>query len=555
LGVLDNANLFVINPNGIVFGPNAILDVQGSFVATTANAVEFGNQGIFSASAPEPPQLLSVNPSAFLFNQIPPGAITHQSVAGLQVPEGKSLILLGGNVNLDGGVLRAPGGRVELAGLAGSGRVAINQDSNNLSLIFPDGGVRADISLTNQASVEASGDPGGDIQVQGRRVTLTEGSRIRTVTRGAASGGSLAVNASETVELTGTSADGQQSGLFTTTESTGDAGDLKVNTGQLIVSDGARVSASTSGQGRGGTVDVTALESIELSGTANGQQSGLFADTNNAGDAGNLIIGYTGQLIVSDGALITSRSTGTGRAGNIDITVGDTLEANNGTLGTSAQNSAGGAIKVKAGDIRLFGNSNIISNVASGADNGGDINLTADSILAFDDSDILAFAQGGTGGNITLDTPAFFGENYRPELSNTDPVDTLNKNNRVDINASGAVDGVITLPDTSFIEDSLTELPDNQIDTDSLLANSCIVRRNQPTRGSFIITGTGALPERPGDPQMSTFPTVDIETPTTDSTPSNTNPNRPWQKGDPIVEPQGVYRLPNGKLVMSRECS
>jgi filamentous hemagglutinin family protein len=555
LGVLGKAkaNLFVINPNGIVFGPNASLDVQGSFVATTASAVGFGNQGIFSASAPEPPQLLNVNPSAFLFNQIPPGAITHQSVAGLQVPEGKSLILLGGNVNLDGGVLRSPGGRVELAGLAESGRVGINQDSNNLSLIFPLGGVGADISLSDRAVVEAS--DGGDIQVQGRRVTLTEGSRIQTVTRGAASGGSLAVNASETVELRGTSADGQQSGLFTTTESTGDAGDLKVNTGQLIVSDGARVSASTSGQGRGGTVDVTALESIELSGTANGQQSGLFADTNNAGDAGNLIIGYTGQLIVSDGALITSRSTGTGRAGNIDITVGDTLEANNGTLGTSAQNSAGGAIKVKAGDIRLFGNSNIISNVASGADNGGDINLTADSILAFDDSDILAFAQGGTGGNITLDTPAFFGENYRPELSKTDPVDTLDKNNRVDINASGAVDGVITLPDTTFIENSLTELPDNQIDTDSLLANSCIVRRNQPTRGSFIITGTGALPERPGDAQMSTFPTVDIETLPSDGTPSNTNPNRPWQKGDPIIEPQGIYRLPNGKLVMSRECS
>jgi large exoprotein involved in heme utilization and adhesion len=54
---------------------------------------------------------------------------------------------------------------------------------------------------------------------------------------------------------------------------------------------------------------------------------------------------------------------------------------------------------------------------------------------------------------------------------------------------------------------------------------------------------------------MSSFPTVDIETLPSDSTPTNTNPNRPWQKGDPIVEPQGVYRLPNGKLVMSRECS
>ena len=359
MGVVGNANLFLINPNGIVFGPNASLDVQGSFVATTANAVEFGSCGIFSASAPGSPQLLDVNPSAFLFNQIPPGAITHQSVAGLQVPQGQNLILLGGNVNLDGGVLQAPSGRVELAGLAESGRVGINEESNNLSLIFPDGGVRADISLSNQALVEAS----GDIQVQGKRVTLTERSRIKTVTQGAA--------------------------------------------------------------------------------------------------------------------------------------------------------------------------------------NAGNIN----------DSDILAFADDGKGGDITLNTPAFFGENYRPELSNTDPADTFDKNNRVDLNATGAIDGTITTPDTTFIQNSLTELPENQIDTDSLLATSCIARRNQPTWGSFIVTGTGGLPERPGDAQMSSFPTVDVETLPSDSTPSTPNSHRPWQKGDPIVEPQGVYRLPNGQLVLSRECS
>jgi large exoprotein involved in heme utilization and adhesion len=194
----------------------------------------------------------------------------------------------------------------------------------------------------------------------------------------------------------------------------------------------------------------------------------------------------------------------------------------------------------------LFGDSDIISNVASGADNGGNINLTADSILAFDDSDILAFARDGRGGDIILNTRVFFGENYRPAPKGTDP-NTLENNNQVDVNASGAVNGVITTPDVSFIQNSLTELPENQIDTDSLLANSCIVRRNQPPQGSFTITGTGGFPQRPGDAQMSTFPTVDIETLPNDSTPTNTNPNRPWQKGDPIVEPQGVYRLPNGK--------
>ncbi len=119
-------------------------------------------------------------------------------------------------------------------------------------------------------------------------------------------------------------------------------------------------------------------------------------------------------------------------------------------------------------------------------------------------------------------------------------------NNQVDINATGAVSGIIFIPDVSFIQ--------NQINTDSILANSCIVRRNQRARGSFTVTGTGGLPQRPGDAQTSSFPTVDVETLPRDGT-TNTKPNRAWQNGDPIIEPQGVYRLPNGKLVLSQECS
>ncbi|MFP5269909.1 filamentous hemagglutinin N-terminal domain-containing protein [Coleofasciculus sp.] len=101
LGVNGGANLFFINPNGIIFGDNAFLDVQGSFVATTANGIQFGEQGFFSTTQSEVPSpLLTVNPSAFLFNQITPGRIETRSitpegfdpfgfpVSGLRVPNG-----------------------------------------------------------------------------------------------------------------------------------------------------------------------------------------------------------------------------------------------------------------------------------------------------------------------------------------------------------------------------------------------------------------------------------------------------------------------------------
>jgi large exoprotein involved in heme utilization and adhesion len=352
-------------------------------------------------------------------------------------------------------------------------------------------------------------------------VNLQNGAQISASTSGSGQGGSLSVKAPQAVTINGNGK------LSVEASGAGAGGNLTIETQRLTIQDEAQISASTSSpdsSGIGGNLTVTATQSLDLN------QASLLARSTaptQGADAGNITIN-TGQLTVHDGAIATS----------------------------SEQSSAGG-ITITASNIRLFGNSDITSRVNEGAGGSGDIDLKAGSILAFDDSDILAYAENGRGGDITLNTPAFFGENYRPAPRNTDP-DTLDNNTQVDVNADAAAaanSGTITQPDTSFIQNSLTELPENQIDIDSLLANSCIVRRNQPTRGSFTITGSGGLPQRPGDAQMSTFPTVDIETLPTDSTPSTTNPNRPWQKGDPIVEPQGVYRLPNGKLVMSRECS
>ncbi|MHC5779604.1 two-partner secretion domain-containing protein [Nostoc sp.] len=347
-------------------------------------------------------------------------------------------------------------------------------------------------------------------------LTLAPQSRVSASTTGSGKGGNLIVTAPEAVTISGP-------GLLTV-ETTGDAaaGNLTIDTQRLTISDGATVSASTSSpnpHGVGGNITVNAAQSLDL----------------------------------SNGASLLAQSNAAASAGKITINTPN-LTARNGTIATSSNESSGGGITITADKIHLFGNSDITTYVNQGAGEGGKIYLKAGSIIAFDDSDILAFARDGKGGDITLDTRAFFGEKYSPTSSRNDPLNTLNGNNRVDVNATGTINGVITLPDVSFIQNSLTELPENQINTDSLLANSCIVRRNQPTRGSFTITGTGGLPQRPGDAQMSSFPTVDVKTLPSDSTLSNTNPNPSWQKSDPIIEPQGVYRLPNGKLVLSREC-
>lgn len=139
------ANLFLLNPSGIIFGANARLDVEGSFVATTATAIQFGNQGFFSASVTDSPALLTVNPSAFLFNQIAAAPIVNRSTTplaeprrkGLQVPDGKSLLLLGGEINFAGGGVNAVGGQVDLGAVADQGKVDLAFNDNNLRLNFP----------------------------------------------------------------------------------------------------------------------------------------------------------------------------------------------------------------------------------------------------------------------------------------------------------------------------------------------------------------------------------------------------------------------------------
>ena len=489
----------------------------------------------------------------------------------------------GGSIDINTDTMSVSGGATIVANTSGQGNAGdvTIRATDAVSLRGSSTGIGS------QVLAGAVGD-GGSIDITTGTMSVSSEATLVANTSGQGNAGDVTIRATDIVSLDGVGTGTQVTGIGSQVlaDGVGNGGNIQITAGSLAVTNGARLIASTSGQGNGGDVNILVRNAVSFVGVgSNGKSSGVFSSVEAGGmgeggdinvttntlsvangavldaqtqtnfKAGDIIVNATQSVNLNQASLLaqsTDKSPSGGNAGEIRINTGN-LTATNGTLATSTTQSAGGVITITAGDIRLFGDSDIRSNVAFGADNGGNINLTADSILAFDDSDILAFARDGRGGDITLNTPAFFGENYRPAPKGTDP-DTLENNNQVDVNASGAVNGVIIKPDVSFIQNSLTELPENQIDTDSLLANSCIVRRNQPTRGSFTIIGTGGFPQRPGDAQMSSFPTVDIETLPSDGTPTNINPNRPWQKGDPIVEPQGVYRLPNGKVVLSREC-
>ena len=313
----------------------------------------------------------------------------------------------------------------------------------------------------------------------------------------------------------------------------GDAGNVIINADAAVTLSNGLISAAVgeTANGEGGDIIIRA-EDLTLS-----DRSSISAESN------RLLAEAEGDRLQA-----TANNTLRGDAGNIRIVVEDSLVIDNSDITTQSAAFAGGEITIRAGNIRMLGDGDIQTNVQSGTAGGGNITLTADSILAFDDSDILAFAADGRGGNITLDTNAFFGENFDLTSLDADP-STLDGNDRVDINASGAVAGAVTLPDISFIQNSLNDLPETLIDTETLIANSCVVR-NEDGSSSFIITGSGGLPSRPGDAAPSPYPTGDVQTVPSDSSQSDSD----WQMGDPIIEPQGVYQLPNGELVLGHEC-
>ena len=85
---IPNASFFLINPNGVVFGPDAALDVKGSFAVTTAGEVKLGSAGTINASHPSASVLNTAAPNAFGFLSASPAALLPEAGADGKVGAG-----------------------------------------------------------------------------------------------------------------------------------------------------------------------------------------------------------------------------------------------------------------------------------------------------------------------------------------------------------------------------------------------------------------------------------------------------------------------------------
>ena len=127
----SDANLFLINPAGILFGENAQLNVSSSFTATTADQIFFSD-AVLDALAGGNYAALVGNPDRLGFSAATAGSIIN--LGNLTVSEGNSLALIGGGTVVNEGNLSAPGGSVTLAAIPGTSRIGINQSGSLLNL-------------------------------------------------------------------------------------------------------------------------------------------------------------------------------------------------------------------------------------------------------------------------------------------------------------------------------------------------------------------------------------------------------------------------------------
>jgi filamentous hemagglutinin family protein len=446
------ANLFLLNPNGIIFGPNAQLDIGGSFLASTASSLNFADGTQFSATAPQTTPLLTVSVPLGLQFGGTGGSIRNQSQAtnssaypgGLQVQPGKTLALVGGNVSLDGGRLLAPGGAVELGGVAGAGTVVLRVDRNNLGLSFPDGVERADVSLTNEAGVVVTTGGGGSIAINARNIDVLKSRLLAGIESGLGSVdsqvGNITLNATDAIRV------GQLSRIQNAIgpDATGTNGDINIMARSLSVTNFAALVASTFGQGDAGNININARDTVSFDDSS--RVNSLSVSFEFMGNGGDINI-QTGSLFVTNGASLNSGSLD-GDAGNININARDIVSFDGGksfysnaevSLAPPITSSGarglplvpplspevefffpsrastyilgkgkGGNIKITTGSLSLTDGAGLDAS-KSGSGAAGNIEVSANSIRLDNQATLAAELSGsetttGQGGNIILDS-------------------------------------------------------------------------------------------------------------------------------------------------------
>jgi len=433
---ISGANLYLLNPYGVLFGPNASLDVSGSFHVSTADYLRLSDGGIYYSNPLSSSVLTTAPPVAFGFLSNTPAAITIQE-SFLQVPRYKTLSVIGGDINITGGpsgYLYAPSGRINIASVASPGEVIPVESRNAPDVQMSSFDRLGRIDLLNWAYLDVSSSRGnGTVVIRGGKLFVEDSyvvanttgnidgakkgidigisgsmemknSLIEAVTTGNGQGGDIVIR-SGSLEMK------NSSGIMALTEGWGNSGNVEVNTGSLDMREGSQIMNNVDffSDGNAGNLTVTA-DSILMTGAydPSGRTTGVASATGfgSTGRGGDLRV-TTGSLEIRDGATFFTSTYGSGAGGNVDINAENILVSGKNAKGLSAtvaawSNSGGnaGGVRINTGNLEV--RNGYISTSSGYSGKAGDLEVTADRILLTEGAGLIANGYIGDSGNIRI---------------------------------------------------------------------------------------------------------------------------------------------------------
>ncbi|HEY9852788.1 MAG TPA: filamentous hemagglutinin N-terminal domain-containing protein [Leptolyngbyaceae cyanobacterium] len=394
------ANLLLINPSGIVFGPNARLNIGGSLIASTANSIRFADGSFFSATNLQTPALLTINVPTGLQFGANSAAIAIENTGhnlnlvnsaypvfirgnenGLRVQPGNSIVLVGNGIALEGGILT--GEKIKLGSVETG---IVNLDPIDWTLDYSGIQNFKDVEISARSLTDAS----HSIQIQARSISIRDGSVALIENPGIQPPGKIEVNATESLELVGTTTDGAiASGLISNAIGIGNGGDINISTRGLSLREGGIITARSLSPATGGNVKVNASESVEAIGFSLFNPSSLSTLNTTAYSAGN--------------------------SGNVTVSTQQLTTLNGGIVGTTTYGSGnGGDVVVNANSIELTGIQPMIfapSTVGAAtfnAGNAGSLNIATSRLVLKDGGRVISSTlASGNAGSVTINAAEF----------------------------------------------------------------------------------------------------------------------------------------------------
>lgn len=362
-GSISSADLFLLNPNGIVFGPRASLNLGGSFLGITGDRIQFADNSQFSADPTQTTPLLTITtPIGIQFGQHP-GLIQNQA-RDLQAAPGQTLALLGRDITFQSGIALAETGHIELGSVSPAAQLRLQPTTTGWGIQYDRTLPSGSIYLNDHSIV--GGFDGSTITIRGRAIRVAGGSQIVAQTEqssGLTPSAAVQLHATDSIVLTG-----QDSLIGTIAQDTADAIPLQITTAHLVVQAGAAIASETRGSGRGGDLQIRVRDLRMQSGARVGSA------TTDAGRGGNVSIRATHSIHLQDDpiappqgteaipdptqiyAIATETARANTQAGRLtlttdQLTVRDGAQVNASTFGAADA----GQLTVRANTINLTG--------------------------------------------------------------------------------------------------------------------------------------------------------------------------------------------------------